>query len=224
MIWPESLRSATHDQLWHALRYIKPGGQQKTKSSRSRSGEVAESWEQNAELMKEKAFPKPLKGVERKAREDRGEIWTLLTGEDIQEAVFDQLTKTAPVLDRFGLMVIRLLWNWDSKRIAEIVKRSLRLGIYPGVGKGATGVAIPNLNKPDYGAAMAYRMIMLLNCLGKVVEHVAANAIASQCDQRRLLHDGQFGCRYRKYAIHTVGRLIKRVEAVWGRGIPQLRF
>jgi len=79
-------------------------------------------------------------------------------------------------------------------------------------------VVIPKPNKPDYGVAKAYRVITLLNCLGKVVEKVAANAIAEQCKRRQLLHDGQFGCRKRRSAIDAVGRLMKRVEEEWGRG------
>jgi len=79
-------------------------------------------------------------------------------------------------------------------------------------------VVIPKPNKPDYGVAKAYRVITLLNCLGKVVEKVAANAVAEECERRRLLHNGQFGCRKRRSAIDAVGRLMKRVEEVWGRG------
>jgi len=51
-----------------------------------------------------------------------------------------------------------------------------------------------------------------------VVEKVAANAIAEECERRRLLHDVQFGCRKRRSAIDAVGRLMKRVEEAWGRG------
>jgi len=36
---------------------------------------------------------------------------------------------------------------------------------------------------------------MLFNYLGKVVEKVAANTIAEECERRRLLYDGQFGSR-----------------------------
>jgi len=61
-------------------------------------------------------------------------------------------------------------------------------------------------------------VITLLNCLGKAVEKVAANAIAEECERRRLLHDGQFGCRKRRSAIDAVGRLLKKVEEAWGRG------
>jgi len=82
-MWQKFLSSATRDQVWQALRYTKPGGQQTMKALRSRSGEVAESWEEKAKLIKEEAFPKPLKGVERKAQEEGGEMWKMITDEDI---------------------------------------------------------------------------------------------------------------------------------------------
>jgi len=144
----------------------------------------------------------------------------MITEEDIRRAVFDQLVKKAPGPDRLGFKAIRLLWEWDAPRIIAIVKMSFRLGIHPRAWKEAKGVVILKLNKPDYGVAKAYRVIALLNCLGKVVEKVAANAIADECERRQLLHDGQFGCRKRRSAIDAVGRLIKRVEEVWGRGNP----
>jgi len=82
-MWRKFLTSATRDQVWQALRYTKPWGQQSMKALRSRSGEVAECWEEKAELIKEEAFPKPLKGVERKAQEEGGEMWKKITDEDI---------------------------------------------------------------------------------------------------------------------------------------------
>jgi len=82
-MWRKFLTSATRDQVWQALRYTKPGGQQTTNALRSGSCKVAESWEEKAELIKEEAFPKPLKGVERKAQEEGGEMWKKITDEDI---------------------------------------------------------------------------------------------------------------------------------------------
>jgi len=76
--------------------------------------------------------------------------------------------------------------------------------MHPGAWKEAKGVVIPKPNKPDYGVANAYRVITLLNCLGKVVQKVAANAIAEECERGKLLHDGQFGCRTRRSAIDGV--------------------
>jgi len=129
---------------------------------------------------------------------------------------FGTVANTSP--DRLGFKAIRLLWEWDSQRIINVVKTSFRLGVHPRVWKEGKGVVIPKPNKPDYGVAKAYRVIMLLNCLGKVVEKVAANAIAEECERRMLLHNGQFGCRKRRSVIDAVGRLMKKVEEAWGRG------
>jgi len=84
-------------------------------------------------------------------------------------------------------------------------------------------VVILKLNMPDYGVTKVYRVIMLLNCLGKVVEKVAADAIAEECERRWLLHVGQFGCRKRSSAIDVVGRLMKRVEDV-PTGVLPLKY
>jgi len=217
-MWRKFLTSATRDQVWQVLRYTKPGGQQTTKALRSRNGEVAESWEEKAELIQAEAFLKPLKGVERKAQEEGGEMWKKITDEDIREALFNQSVQKTPCPDRLEFKAIRLLWDWDSQRIINIVEVSFRLGIHPRVWKEARGVVIPKPNKPDYGVAKAYRVITLLNCLGEVVEKVAANGIAEECERRRLFHDGQFACRKRRSAIDAVGRLMKKVEEAWGRG------
>jgi len=162
-MWKKFLTSATRDQVWQALRYTKPGGQQTTKALRCRTGEVAESLEEKAELIKEEAFPKPLKGVESKAQDERGEMWKKITDEDIREALFNQSVQTAPGPDRLGFKAIRLLWKWDSQRIIDIVKVSFRLGIHPPAWKEAKGVVILKPNKPDYGFTKEYRVITLLN-------------------------------------------------------------
>jgi hypothetical protein len=51
-------------------------------------------------------------------------MWKKITESDIQEALFDQSVKKAPGPDRLGFKVIRLLWDWDSRRIIEIVRAS----------------------------------------------------------------------------------------------------
>jgi len=78
------LHSALGDQGCQVLRFMKPGGQQTTKTLKPRSGAVAESWEEKAELIQEEAFPKPLNGVESKAQEKGGEMWKRITEENIQ--------------------------------------------------------------------------------------------------------------------------------------------
>jgi len=55
----------------------------------------------------------------------------------------------------------------------------------------------------------------LLNCLGKVVEKVAAEALSKLCERSELLYKGQFGSRKLRSAIDAVAKLIANVEQVW---------
>jgi hypothetical protein len=81
------------------------------KTLRSRMGELAESCDHKAELIKDEAFPKPLQGAERKTQEEGGGMWMTITDEDVRGAVFDQSVKYAPGSDRLGFKAIRLLWE-----------------------------------------------------------------------------------------------------------------
>ncbi|KAH7548823.1 hypothetical protein BM1_10848 [Bipolaris maydis] len=59
----------------------------------------------------------------------------------------------------------------------------------------------PNPNKPDYSIPKAYRVISLLNCLGKVLERLVARRLGALAETTDLLHPSQLGGRLKKSAI-----------------------
>ena len=61
----------------------------------------------------------------------------------------------------------------------ELIKTHFRLGIHLRQCKTARGVTIPKPGKDDYGLAKSYRVISLLNCLGKMVEKVATIMVST---------------------------------------------
>ena len=63
---------------------------------------------------------------------------------------------------------------------------------------------------------MAYRVISLLNCLGKVVEKIA-EAISHHCEATKSLHPGQMGSRKQRSAIDAVACLKQRTYDSWKR-------
>lgn len=67
-------------------------------------------------------------------------------------------------------------------------------------------------NKPDYTLVKAYRVISLLNCLEKVVEKIAAEAISSYCEAAGVLHPGQMGSHKQWSTIDAVACLIQEVH------------
>ena len=97
---------------------------------------------------------------------------------------------------------------WDVKQVIALVKQCVQLGIHPQVWKTAQGILLHKPDKPDYTQIKAYRVISLLNCLGKVVEKVVADIIAAYCKAAEVLHTGQIGCRRHWSALDTVSCLI----------------
>ena len=67
--------------------------------------------------------------------------------------------------------------------------------------------------------AKACGCISLLNCLGKMVEEVAASLISSHCERVGGFHPGQYGCRTKRSATDAVGVAIAQVQEAWKRGL-----
>jgi hypothetical protein len=74
-------------------------------------------------------------------------------------------------------------------------------GYQPKPWRQATGVILPKPGKTDYSVPKAYRIISLLNCLGKVLEKIFANRLSYLANTTELLHNSQMGGRKQRSAI-----------------------
>ena len=79
----------------------------------------------------------------------------------------------------------------------------------------AKGILLRKPDKPSYLVPKAYRVISLLECLGKVVEKVVAGKISRFCEERAVLHEGQFGSRRNRGTQDAILQLITFVERAW---------
>ena len=128
--------------------------------------------------------------------------------------------RKCPGPDGIGPLVIRtLFFSWDTARVVALIRAHIRLGIHPVRWKLARGVIIPKPGKDDYSAAKSYRCISLLNCLGKMVEKVAADLISEHCEATQGFHPGQYGCQTGRSAVDAVGVAIAQVQEAWKRGV-----
>lgn len=85
-------------------------------------------------------------------------------------------------------------------------------GHHPKVWKQATGFILKKPKKPDYSQPKAYRVISLLNCLGKVSERILAKRLSYLAETTTLLHPSQIGSRLCKSAIDTTLLLQNQIE------------
>ena len=216
-MWGGFLQGAERDQHWLALRYCSPWTSNTTPVIRTQLGEEAVTLEEKDRAFRESAFPPPPAGAPAELPEG-GEMHVDTTKEAVREAIMKQSVKKAPGPDRPTFRAIRLIWDWDSDRLVELIHACIRTGIHPQAWKTAKGVVLKKPGKPDYSNVKAYRVICLLNCLGKVLEKVVATMISKTCEERQLLHNGQMGSRVRRSATDAVAILIQEVQETWNKG------
>ena len=85
-------------------------------------------------------------------------------------------------------------------------------GYHPKCWRQATGAILAKPGKPDYSIPKAYRIISLLNCLGKVSERILARRLGLMAENGPLLHDSQMGGRRKRSAVDTAMLLTDFVE------------
>ena len=152
-------------------------------------GQLVSSIDEKETLTWEPAFPQApgdSQEVDIPQRSWHGQV----DEEIVKHALFHQAVQKAPGIDQLNFRALRLLWDWDSPRIVALARQCFRLGLDPPMWKAMKGIPLREPNKPDYTAVKAYRVISLLNCLWKVVEKTAADAIAHHCETMGALHPG----------------------------------
>ena len=70
-------------------------------------------------------------------------------------------------------------------------------------------------NKRDRTLVKSYRVISLLNCLGKVVEKLVAQKLSQFCEAEGKLHSGQMGGRRYCSSIDAAALVINKVYKTW---------
>jgi hypothetical protein len=217
--WEEFLQNAKDDEVWSVIRYTKPNKVTSVPTITDSRGNVADTHEAKSDMLARMAFPPPVEydGGSGEAGPE-GEAFGYVTDDAVRQAIYSMSGKKAPGPDGLGASVLRLMWEWDSQRITALVRASIRLGAHPNTWKVAKGVTIPKPGKDDYTRAKSYRVISLLNCLGKVVEKVVATMISDHCEREGTFHPGQYGSRKQRSAVDAVGVLMASVQESWSRG------
>src|SRR5579871_1788161 len=210
------------NRCWIALRYQKPKTPSTTPSIEIKENGIrrqAATIEEKEKIFLEQAFPRQ---NQEKENAQNGIQWreanieqAPATDEEIETALFTQSVKKAPGISGLNFKALRLMWRWDRERIVKLIQACIQKGIQPSVWKTAKGILLRKPNKPNYSIPKAYRVISLLECLGKVVEKVVATKISNFCEAKKTLHEGQFGCRKNRSTHDALLQLMAFVEKAW---------
>ena len=212
---PAKIRPEDKNRCWTALKYTKAKANSTTPALIGPNNEVATTMQEKEALVRAYAFPTPpvFCGAEYQPRQ--GVAHLSITKNSVGKALLCQSVKKAPGPNMHNFRILRILWDWDSDRITSVVLQAIRLQYHPQKWRHAKGVLLEKLNKRDRTLVKSYRVISLLNCLGKVVEKLVAEQLSQFCETNGKLHKGQMGARKHRSAIDAAAILVQKVQEIW---------
>jgi len=104
-------------------------------------------------------------------------------------------------------MIIQQAYLAVSDTFYKLYPKLVEKGYHPKQWREAIGVILKKPDRPSH-IPKAYRVISLLNCLGKVAEKIVATRLSYLAETTNLLYPEQIGGRSRKSAIDAALVLI----------------
>ena len=118
-----------------------------------------------------------------------------ITLDEVGEAINATSSSSAPGCSQMNYQVVKWAWrsNTGKQYILLLVRKCLEAGYHPKAWRRAIVVVLRKPGKPDYSNLRAYRLITLLECLGKILEKIVARQLTFLAGNYNLVPANQFG-------------------------------
>jgi hypothetical protein len=138
----------------------------------------------------------------------------------MKDAIFISSIKKVSGPDRISFRILREVYNAMPEIFNSLFPTFIGAGYHPKCFKKAIGVILKKLQnaKPpyrDYELPKAYKVISLLNYLGKVAEKIVATRLSNIAEMKELLHNIQMGGRRQRSAIDAAILLTDYIQEKW---------
>ena len=150
------------------------------------------------------------------------ETESLITGEEIEGAIKRCKPNSASGPDGIPNRLLKLLIKSILPTVVLLFRACAEQGYHLLCFREAHTIAIKKPNKPNYTLAKAYRLIALLNTLGKVLESIITKHIAAISETQNLLSDSQIGGRRQRSCETALELLTEQIHTVWNTGSDKL--
>ena len=139
--------------------------------------------------------------------------WPILSKIELEQVYTSKIKGKTPGPDLVTQEIIVHAYRASPDIFYRLYSLFINKGYHSKVWKQATGFILKKSGKPNYSLPKAYRVISLLNCLGKVSERILARRLSYLAETSDLLHHSQMGGRLHKSAINTALLLQNEVES-----------
>ncbi|CAK5274977.1 unnamed protein product [Mycena citricolor] len=188
----EKLQEATSDTIWSFRNWSSGARNYPSPPIKRRGQGPAITHTEKCEALRAELFQPP---PELEAEYIRNLTDTLpddleyqeVTEEEVREAIFESSSNSAPGSSQITYQTLRWAWGSASQETYTLIRLCLRNGFHPKQWRQAVAVALRKPRKPDYSEPRAYRLIQLLECMGKVLEKVVARRLTYLAGKHRLI-------------------------------------
>ena len=140
------------------------------------------------------------------------EQWQELSNNEVKQAINTSSLKKAPGPDEISFAIIQEAYKAISKVMNPVYKILIRNGFHSECWREGTGVILKKPGKPDYSLPKAYRIITLLNCLGKIAEKIMTARLSHRSQVTDLLDKDQMKGRKQRLAVNAVMTLTHDIK------------
>ena len=146
--------------------------------------------------------------------------WRSFSAHKFKSAIAKCSDSSAPGPDRMSWRHWKLIFaNEDClSTVINIADACINLGYWPDYFKTSTTIIIPKPNKSSYDNPKAFRPIVLLNTLGKLIEKVIAERIQFIIASNDFIHPSQLGGLKFKSTVDAGIALTHIVRSGWVKG------
>lgn len=212
--WNKFLEKEDPKSIFKAMAYTKGAIIEPIPSIRSKDGYMQSSFEGKANAFRETLFPRPPESDPIDLRNSHNQTykWPRLGQFELEQACLCDIKGKTPGPDAINQDMIREAYISEPAVFFQIYSLTFNLGYHPESWREATGAVLKKNGKPDYSIPKAYRVISLLNCLGKVLERIFAKRLSTLAETTHLLDKSQIGGRLRKSAIDAAMILTDEIQ------------
>src|SRR5436190_16741670 len=137
--------------------------------------------------------------------------WPEVNKDEIKEAIFSSSVKSAAGPDEISYLILQKVYNIIESRFVILYSKLIQYGYHPICWREATGIILKKSNR-DASLPKSYRVISLLNCLGKISEKIIARRLTYLTNILNIMYLNQMSGRKQISAIDAVMSLVHDIQ------------
>ena len=171
-----------------------------------------------ADLFRDTFFPTPPEADLRDIQdaEHSGQIeLPPITEKEVKDAVRAASPLKAPGPDSIANRALQAGPSPITAHLTRAFNQSLRLGYCPAHFRESTTVVLRKPGKDNYTAPKSYRLIALMNTIGKIMDAVIARRLSYLAETHQVLPPTHMGGRKMRSTEHALHAVTKKIYEAW---------